>query len=64
VDWIHLAQDRVQWRDLVNTVISEDLAASIFRVKSSQYMPEHKVGHIWRVFTLSVKMINFQEYIK
>jgi hypothetical protein len=21
VDWMHLAQDRVQWRDLVNTVM-------------------------------------------
>jgi glycogen synthase len=25
VDWIHLAQDRKEWRDLVNTVISVDV---------------------------------------
>jgi hypothetical protein len=22
LDWIHLAQDRVQWRDLVNTIMN------------------------------------------
>jgi hypothetical protein len=25
VDWIHLVQDRIQWRDLVNTVMNLEI---------------------------------------
>jgi hypothetical protein len=56
MDWIDLAEDRDQWRALVNTVMN--LLRSVYRLVADKVIPDlHKLNDSVSVFYARIQMI-------